>query len=479
MKSQHILVVDDSPIIRRLLVGMLTTAGYSVLEAGDGALALKLAKESLPRLILLDVQMPGINGYTVCRQLKQQEATQAIPVIFVSSADDVEAETASFEAGGADYVTKPPRASTLLARVRTHIALHAQRRSLEGMFRDVVELAPVAFIFSDVEGKVAMVNAIAAQQLGYPRNELAGLPIETLIPLCGPYIPPDSPVVDANESLRPATSVEILCRRQDGTEFPVDALFTRLQTPRGGLIMAVLQNITERKKMLFELGESRSLIRDLAAQREAAREQERKHIAREVHDELGQVLTALRMDMSLIRMQYKAQEPALVEKLEDMRILVDRAIADVRNIAGDLRPSALDMGLFAAIDWLKDEFVRRTEVPCALDFQCSSLQLDELRAVVLYRIVQESLTNVAKYAKASEVHITVKHTNQRVLLSVIDDGCGFDMVRALRRNTFGLLGMRERALVLFGSFHVDSHPGQGTRIEISFPLNVPLNEDSL
>jgi PAS domain S-box-containing protein len=479
MKSKYILVVDDSSITRALLVGVLTSAGYSVLEADSGPLALKIAQESSPRLILLDVQMPGMDGYTVCRQLKQNEATQAIPVIFVSSADDMLAETASFEVGGADYITKPPRAPTLLARVRTHIALHAQRRSLEGMFRDVVELAPIALVFTDTEGRVAMVNAIAAQQLGYPRNELSGLPIEALVPLCGRYIPPDHPSSKPDDSVNNTTSVEIFCRRKDGTEFPVDALFTRLQTPRGGLIMAVLQNITERKRMLFELGESRSLIRDLAAQREAAREQERKHIAREVHDELGQVLTALRMDISLVRIQYKTQEPALVEKIEDMLTLVDRAITDVRNIAGDLRPSALDMGLFAAIDWLKDEFVRRAGVPCTLAFDYPGPQLDELRAVVLYRIVQESLTNVAKYANASEVHIAVKHVDQRVFLSVTDDGYGFDMVRALRRNTFGLLGMRERALVLFGDFHVDSQPGHGTRIEISFPISAPLNEGTL
>jgi PAS domain S-box-containing protein len=348
------------------------------------------------------------------------------------------------------------------------------------MFRDVVELAPVALVFADADGNVAMVNAVAAQQLGYPRNELAGVPIDTLVPMCDRYIPPDGPLVDADGNIkRPAISVEILCRRKDGTDFPVDALFTRLQTPRGGLIMAVLQNITERKKMLFELGESRSLIRDLAAQREAAREQERKHIAREVHDELGQVLTALRMDISLIRMQYKEQEPALVEKIEDMRTLVDRAIADVRNIAGNLRPSALDMGLFAAIDWLKDEFVSRAQVPCTLDFNYPGLQLDELRAVVLYRIVQESLTNVAKYASATEVHIVVRQMDQRVLLTVTDNGSGFDVVRAAQRKTFGLLGMRERALVLFGSFQVNSKPGLGTCIEVSFPLNVPLNEGLL
>jgi len=217
------------------------------------------------------------------------------------------------------------------------------------------------------------------------------------------------------------------------------------------------------------LAATRQQLRELVALNEATREEERKHIAREVHDELGQVLTALRMDMSLLGMRHGPQDAALHAEVQSMKILVDRAILGVRNVATHLRPVALDMGLVPAIEWLCQEFARTNVLPCTLDAQ-GTLALDESRAVVIFRIVQESLTNITRYARASAVTVTLSRRGHDLWLEVRDDGCGFDVDAAGQKGSFGLLGMRERAIALGGCLDIASAPGRGTLVVLTIPF---------
>lgn len=221
------------------------------------------------------------------------------------------------------------------------------------------------------------------------------------------------------------------------------------------------------------LAATRQQLRELVALNEATREEERKHIAREVHDELGQVLTALRMDMSLLGMRHGPQDAALHAEVQSMKILVDRAILGVRNVATHLRPVALDMGLVPAIEWLCQEFTRTNVLACTLDAQ-GMLELDESRAVVIFRIVQESLTNITRYARASAVAVTLSRRGRNLWLEVRDDGCGFDVDAAGQKGSFGLLGMRERAIALGGCLDVASAPGRGTLVSLTIPFTADM-----
>ena len=243
--------------------------------------------------------------------------------------------------------------------------------------------------------------------------------------------------------------------------------------------VGITQDITERKQaqtaMLVlhqDLNESRQRLRDLAAQNEARREDERKHIAREVHDELGQVLTALRIDISLLGMRFGGLDPAVCDKVLDMKDLVDRAILGVRNVAMNLRPTALDLGLVSAIEWLCNEFTRQTAVACVLHAPEKNIDLDETRAVVVFRIVQESLTNITRYAQASQVDIKLGQHGNELWVEVRDNGRGFDLGAASNKKSFGLLGMRERALAMGGQVDITSAPGQGTVIAVTIPIDV-------
>ncbi|OGT12815.1 MAG: hypothetical protein A2342_01930 [Gallionellales bacterium RIFOXYB12_FULL_54_9] len=267
-----------------------------------------------------------------------------------------------------------------------------------------------------------------------------------------------------------SNSFEYLHRRLDGSVFTADVRLSRIDLGAELFLQATVRDITERKQTEAALRTNQTQLRELAAQGAASREAELKRIAREVHDELGQVLTALRMDISLLRMQFK--DPLLQNKIEDMRVLVDQAIQGVRDVTVNLRPPALDMGLIPALNWLCSEFIARNNIRCAL--QAADLQrtLSEEQTMVMFRIVQESLTNVLRHAGANKVEITLSQVADGLTVTVQDDGRGFDPDTPSRKKSFGLLGMKERALAINGSVHVASSPSQGTMITASIPFDV-------
>jgi PAS domain S-box-containing protein len=478
-RTPLVLVVDDTPEILTLIHALLRSS-YKVKSAANGSKGLQIARsEPAPELILLDIMMPGMDGYEVCTQLKEDPKTRDIPVIFLTSKSDIENEERGFALGAVDYITKPIGPSVLLARAKAHIAAHAQRRSLEGMFRDVIEFAPVIFLIADEELKVVQTNAQAEKHFGYGRGALIGLSLNTLVPQGSRYLHRSTTALKAKPG-QTTTDVnpELNCVRKDGSVFPGSATFSRLETLHGPLHTVVLVNATDKKETLKRLSDSQDSLRELAAINDAARETERKHIAREVHDELGQVMTALRMRLSLMPMQFGTDIPGLSDSVDAMKALVDRAIKGVRNIATVLRPEALNLGLVPAIEWLRDEFLRHNAVRCVVECQGTSDPIDEMRAMLIYRIVQESLTNVSRYARASEVRILVHFTPREIDVSIADDGCGFDPGEVMIKKTFGLLEMRERALTLGGDLMILSRPGRGTTIAVKVPLVRQITESA-
>jgi len=228
------------------------------------------------------------------------------------------------------------------------------------------------------------------------------------------------------------------------------------------------QDITESKKAELELQHAKDQLRALSTYQETILEEERKRIAREVHDEMGQLLTALKMDISLIRMRF-GNDTEIREKAEDMRILVEKTIQVVRHVASNLRPAALDLGLPAAIEWLAEDFEHRWEIECEVRLGSGDMALDDSRATAVFRVVQESLTNVARHAGASRVVIKLDGQDGRLRLRIWDNGCGFDPFQVEEKSGFGILGMRERILALEGNLKIDSQPGIGTRVDIDLP----------
>ena len=229
--------------------------------------------------------------------------------------------------------------------------------------------------------------------------------------------------------------------------------------------------VAERKRTEQELRASREELRELSWHLEVIREEERKRIALEVHDELGQLLTALKIDISLLQMRL-AGNPEAQGKTDAMRELIERTMWMVRNVANHLRPAALNFGLVSALEWLAQDFNARYYIQCTVVTHGDEPVLEDARATAIFRIAQESLTNVARHARASHVVLTLRSGEGFIDLEIRDDGCGFDRdaVSARQRGSYGLLGMAERARLIGGALTITSGASTGTVVALRIPL---------
>ncbi|MDR1854371.1 MAG: response regulator [Azoarcus sp.] len=360
--TAEILIVDDTVGSLNLLADLLSGAGYVVRAAQDGRMALRSARARPPELILLDVRMPGMDGYELCTLLKRDERTRDVPVIFLSALHETGDMVKGFSLGAVDYVGKPFQPDEVLARVRTHIELRRLQTKLE----------------ERVEERTVQLRASEAA-----------------------------------------------------------------------------------------LRQSQARLRELTRFLQEVREGERTSIARELHDELGQALTALRIDLGWLRKHSGEASADFRARLDASHALVERTIESLRRISEGLRPGMLDvLGLAAALEHLARQFEERWKIACIFHADRDEYDLDESQSIAVFRLVQEALTNVSRHAQASEVVVDLSVAAGRLRLVVQDDGVGFDVAKP--RKGFGLLGMSERVNMLGGEMSVDG--SHGTRISVALPL---------
>jgi PAS domain S-box-containing protein len=490
LRDRSILIVDDTPANLALAVSMLEQQGLRLSVAQSGEEALRRVAFAPPDLILLDVMMPGIDGFEVCRRLKAGAAPiAAVPVIFMTALGSAADKVAGFAAGAVDYVTKPLQVEEVLARVATHLRLAAYRDSLElqvaartaelrdseTKFRTLSENLPDAVVRYDRALSRTYVNPAyeRAMQLkpgqglgGLRRGDWrADLPLDRFEAIL-------QSVMDSGESAE--VGLRLAGRHGRPMEIAIHMTAERGADGEVSGVLAIGRDVTAQKQAERDLAASYAQLRELTAYRESAREDERKHIARELHDELGQSLTALRMQAALLRVRFGADAPGLTEQVQGMTELVDRTIGVVRNVATTLRPTVLDMGIGPALEWLVDEFRRHSGLDCSLTLALEpqlEAQLNEQQAIAVFRIVQESLTNIARHADASEAGVTLRCAARQCELQVEDDGCGFDPAQ-VQPHSFGLLGIRERVLSLDGQVTINSRAGGRTRIVVILPLRL-------
>ncbi len=235
-------------------------------------------------------------------------------------------------------------------------------------------------------------------------------------------------------------------------------------------VLAVVRDISQLRLAELRLASLNKQLRQLMSSRESAREEERKLIAQEIHDELGQHLTAIRMGTSLLRFQYGEQLPQLSEQVARLLQLIDQTVQVVRNISTSLRPSILNMGIAASLEWLADTFKQQRGIDCNLQIRPQKIHLDDASATAAFRIAQESLTNIARHAEATRVDIAFEQGENGWSLEIIDNGKGFEQ-REQSSRTLGLLGMRERGLTLGGTTTISSSPGNGTTVQLRVPAS--------
>lgn len=334
----------------------------------------------------------------------------------------------------------------------------------------LVENSPDAIARLSAHGEVLYVNAQLRRWVGGAWPELIGMPMDAVAPLNHQsqlFRELVAQVIQENK----ATEQEFLLSGLKAAPKVVLIHFVpEVDGQRVVSVLAVGRDISKLRAAERRLANSNAQLRDLSTRRETAREEERKLIAREIHDELGQHLTALRMGISLLRFQFGAATPELTPQVERLMGLTDKTIQVVRDVSTSLRPSALNLGLVSGLEWLTTEFVTLIQVPCMLHLPLIPLTLPDTHATAAFRIVQESLTNIARYAEATQVSVTLSPQETHWLLEVQDNGKGFDP-DAVTRQTLGLVGMRERGLMLGGKVIIFSHPGQGTTVQAFIPMH--------
>jgi signal transduction histidine kinase len=341
-----ILLVDDEPKSLFALQELLHTLEENLMIAQSGEEALRLALKNDFAVILLDVRMPGIDGFETAKLIRNRERSRLTPIIFLTAAaDEMTSMFRGYEVGAVDYLMKPVVPEILKSKVSVFVELHRKSERLK---------------------------------------------------------------------------------------------------------------------------ESEDKLRRLAAHLISVREEERAHIAREIHDELGQVLTGIKMEVGWL--QKRLKEPVLLEKTESMSKLIDSTVQTVRKIATGLRPEMLDdMGLVAAIGWQAKDFQKRTGIRCRVKLPPETTKLDIDVATTAFRIFQEILTNVARHARATRVDIDLGVTDEQVSLDVHDNGVGIAEGDLNGRKSLGLLGMHERALLFGGEVSITGTPGHGTRVAVVIP----------
>ncbi|HJV86128.1 MAG TPA: sensor histidine kinase [Noviherbaspirillum sp.] len=242
-------------------------------------------------------------------------------------------------------------------------------------------------------------------------------------------------------------------------------------------VIAQLEHeVAERRNMEEALRQSQETLRELAAYQERIREDERKRIAREIHDELGQNLLVLRLDVSALHARAGTRHPLLRERSAAALEYIDTTMKSIRNIMNNLRPSVLDLGLSAAIEWQVRQFEQRNGIACELVMDEEGLVLQEAQATAIFRILQESLTNVGRHAQANRVRIELGVAHGRLTLTIEDNGVGMYPGDRRKPRSFGLVGIQERVKMLSGELNIDSCVGKGTVLRLSVPLRDPAQQ---
>ena len=232
----------------------------------------------------------------------------------------------------------------------------------------------------------------------------------------------------------------------------------------------IVWDISESKRIELELAASREQLRELSAHLESVREEEKARIAREVHDELGQMLTVLKLETSMCELAYAQLDSGLQERLNSMKRLIAQLFQLVRDVATALRPPILDAGIASAIEWQARRFEARTQIPCLVQVPDNLPALSDAKAIGLFRILQEALTNVMRHAQAHTVELSLALEGNELCMSISDDGQGF-VLDSGRPTSFGLVGMRERVLIMGGSLVLHSEQGEGTTLSVRVPLD--------
>lgn len=354
---------------------------------------------------------------------------------------------------------------------RSTAALKHEKQALresEERYRTLFTQAMDGILLLDMAGNVISVNNSFARMHGYSMDEFRHMNLRELdTPETRAGTPERLARIIAGESLE--FGVEHI--HKDGHIVPLEVTASTIDINGKKFIQAFHRDISEKVKNENEVRTLQAELREFAVVSQSLREREKSRFARELHDELGQALTTLKMDVAWIMERLPGGAEFLAVKLAGMQIILNETMASTRRIASNLRPLILDdLGLLPATEWLVESFKEHNDIDCRLEVFDPCLDLPEAHATAVFRILQESLTNISKHAQASLVEISISRSDDEVRLIVRDNGSGFVSTDPRKPDSYGLMGLRERAHLIGGTIHIDTAPGRGTVIDLRIPI---------
>jgi PAS domain S-box-containing protein len=472
----RILLVDDNSDMRSYLQRVLAPR-YEVHIVPDGVEALEFARSSPVDLILTDVMMPRMDGFQLLRCIREDAGTRSIPVILLSARAGEESRVEGLEAGADDYLIKPFTVRELLARVDANLRLTRMReesaaiQESELRFRTIADYAPVMMWTSGPDRTAQYFNKGWLEFVGRTLDELTDSGWTA-------GVHPDDvarSLAKVEDAARKRTNFDLEFRllRRDG-QYRWIAGSGATRTSSGddflGYVFSCV-DIDDRQRAQQSLEESREQLRLALGRLQSIREDERTRIAREIHDELGQQVTAIQTDVATARQRIRKDDiSGATAKLDAAIANADITLHCMRRIASELRPPILDyLGMAPAIEAYAQEFQSRYGIEVRVEKPAKDLMLSPEANVALFRIAQESLTNVARYAKATEANIVIEVRHDVLHLTIRDNGVGFRTGEKTGRS-LGLVGMEERARLIGASFSVESEPGLGANVMVRLNL---------
>jgi PAS domain S-box-containing protein len=467
--KENILIVDDTPDNLNLLSEILTERGYKVRPAPSGKLALRFIQSTLPDLILLDIKMPEMDGYEVCKQLKASKRTQDIPVIFISALNEVFDKVKAFSLGAADYITKPFEPQEVLARVENQLRISRlskqlldqnvklseeieERKRVEEALQQKNELLqtifdhmPVMVTLYDANGRIQFVNRESERMMGWSPSELKEI---DLLAECCPDSEQRQKVLD---HMRRATGKWLDHKVRTKDDRSVDTSWANIRLSNG-MSIGLGQDITARKQ-----AEEASVLA------------ERNRMAQEIHDTLAQAFTGIIVHLQAASRKIATDPETAQACITTGGNLARSGLAEARRSVAALRPELLEDGdLYSALHRLSTQMFSHTNIHIVCEVIGETYPLPNDVENNLLRIGQEALTNAFKYAKASEIRIELVYETEQFVLRVKDNGQGFEITSNLSvGNGFGLLGMSQRAERIGAQLAIHSQLGQGTEIVVS------------
>ncbi len=480
MPKVKILVVEDEGLVAQDIGSCLSRFGYQVTAiVSNGKDALKEVRKTPPDLVLMDIILEGEwDGIETARRMRR---LLDVPIVYITAYSDEQTIEKAKVTEPYGYILKPIDEKELHIVVELTVFKHASEKKNKNKYKRLsLFINPIAdtICLLDSDFHVVEMNETGMKSWRIRRDDIRKKDIfDLVLNISGEQnavyrqklrrtINKGIPFQENNIAVVSKTGDRVVKARAFKAGEGIGLIITD--------ITAQVRTERERRQIEEELGRSYQQLRNLSRHLQSVREEESKRIAREIHDELGQALTALKMDLSWLTSRLPESLPdqrILIGKTQAMSSLIDKTIETVQKISAELRPGLLDdLGLLAAIEWQCQELQNRTGIACEVNFDSEVIDLSPDLSTAIFRVLQEALTNAVRHSKATRINVSLKNKPDLLELQVRDNGIGIQEQAIDSADSLGIMGMRERLIPFGGSLLISGEVNKGTTLTLSLPV---------